>query len=73
MGTSVIRPVCIVLSTMSPSIWKKNSALGIVMEILARIRAADRHDDEFAVLEQELVADRRLEQLSILVDPRAAS
>ena len=43
----------------------------IVVEILARIRSAHRHDDEFAVLEQELVADRRLEQLSILLDPRA--
>ena len=40
-----------------------------MMKILARIGAADGHDDEAAVLEQQLVAHRRLEQLAILLDP----
>ena len=64
-------PDWMVCSTMSPSSWKKNSAPGVVVKILARIRAAHGHDDELAVLEQQLVADRRLEQAAILIDPRA--
>ncbi len=39
------------------------------MIILARVGAADGHDDEFAVFEQQLVADRRFEQFPVLVDP----
>ena len=41
----------------------------VVVIILARIGPANGHDYEGAVLKQQLVADRRLEQLSILFDP----
>ena len=42
----------------------------IDMKVLARIGAADRHDNEFTVLEDELVADGRLEQMTVVVDPQ---
>src|ERR1700730_3981311 len=42
---------------------------GVVMKILAGVRSADRHDDESAVLEQQLVAHGRLEQVAVLLDP----
>jgi len=41
----------------------------IVMEIGSRIGTADRHDDECAVLKQQFIAHRRLEQMAVLVDP----
>src|SRR5262249_17861910 len=42
---------------------------GVMMEVLARVRPTDRHDDEAAVLEEKLVADRRLQELAVSVDP----
>ena len=56
---------------MSPFDLEKEFGAGIMMKILARVGAADGHDDELAVLKQQLVADRRLEQAAILIDPRA--
>ena len=41
----------------------------VVVIVLAGIRTADDHDDELGVLEHLLVPDRRLQQVSVLVDP----
>ena len=56
---------------------EQNVALELVEEFLgridvivgARVRAADHHDDEFAVTENALVADRRLQERAVLLDP----
>ena len=40
----------------------------VVVVIGARVRAADDHDDEIAV-DDALVADRRLQQVAVFVDP----
>ena len=47
----------------------KELRAGVVVKILARIRTAHGHDDELAVLEQQFVADGRLQQRAVLVDP----
>ena len=44
---------------------------GVMVEILAGIGAADRHHDELAILEQQLVAHGRLEKCAVLIDPGA--
>src|SRR5262245_54551481 len=43
----------------------------IDVKVLPRIGTADHHDDELAVAEYLLVADRRLQQVTIFVDPAA--
>jgi hypothetical protein len=48
---------------------EKKFLAGIVVIILAGIRSSHRHDDEGAVLEQQLVANRRLQQVAVLLDP----
>ena len=56
---------------------QRDVALELVEELIARIDvkiaaiigAADDHDDEFAVAEQQFVADRRLELRPVRVDP----
>jgi hypothetical protein len=42
----------------------------VMMEILARIRTTDGHDDEGAVVKQQFITDRRFQQVTILVDPQ---
>ena len=66
MGTSIRRSVLHRLKHHVALHLVEELFARIVMKILARIRSADRHDDEFAVLKQQLVADRRLEQLAVL-------
>ena len=39
------------------------------VEVLAGVRSADHHDDEVAVAEDALVADRRFELRAVGVDP----
>ena len=41
------------------------------MVVLARVRTADHHDDELTVAEDALVAHRRLQHVTVLVDPAA--
>src|SRR5688572_866354 len=42
---------------------------GVIVIVLARVWTPDDHDDELGVLEHLLVAHRRLQQVSVLVDP----
>ena len=42
---------------------------GIDVEILAAVRASDRHDDEFAVLVDDFVAHGWSQQVTVAVDP----
>ena len=42
---------------------------GVDVEVLAAVGSAHDHDDELAVGEHLLVAHRRLEQVTVLVDP----
>src|SRR5690625_5106819 len=41
----------------------------IVMEVHALVRAADHHDGHARLLEDQLVADRRLQQMAVSLDP----
>src|SRR5262245_38552 len=51
--------------------FKLVEELGSLVDVvvLAAVRSADDHDDEFVVFEDLLVAHRRLEQAPVLVDP----